>query len=133
MAGDNQFLGRGWSFPPVFNKATGEVEMLEGEADIKSSLEIILSTELGERVLRPAFGWKRDKWIFESLTTTAATTIQKEIEMALLFFEPRINLNFVRLIPDENTSGRIEILIDYTIRSTNTRGNLVYPFYLDEI
>ncbi|WP_158860109.1 GPW/gp25 family protein [Lunatibacter salilacus] len=133
MAGDSQFLGRGWSFPPVFDKVNGEIEMVEGEADIQSSLEIILSTELGERVLHPSFGWKRDKWIFESLTTTAATSIQSEIEMALLFFEPRINLNFVRLIPDENTSGRIEIQIDYTIRSTNTRGNLVYPFYLNEI
>jgi phage baseplate assembly protein W len=133
MAEDSRFLGRGWSFPPVFDKTKKEVVMLEGEEDIRSSIEIILSTELGERILRPSFGWKRDRWLFESLTTTAATAIRKEIEDALLFFEPRIDLNTVRLIPGEKTSGKVEILIDYTVRSTNTRGNLVFPFYLDEI
>lgn len=133
MANDRQFLGRGWSFPPVFDKTTKEVVMLEGEDDIQSSLEIILSTELGERILRPAFGWKRNRWLFESLTTTAATVMAKEIENALLFFEPRINLNSVRVRPADRSSGKIEILVDYTVRNTNKRGNLVYPFYLREL
>ena len=107
--------------------------MLEGEQDVQSSIEVLLSTELGERVLLPSFGWKRDRWLFESLTTTSATAIQKEIEDALLFFEPRINLNSVKLLPGNKESGRIEISIDYTVRSTNTRNNLVFPFYLNEI
>jgi len=133
MASNSQFLGRGWSFPPVFDKSKREVVMLEGEDDVKSSLEIILATELGERVLRPSFGWKRDRWLFESLTTTSATAIQKEVENALLFFEPRIDLNTVRLLPGDKTSGKVDIFIEYTIRSTNTRGNLVFPFYLSEL
>jgi uncharacterized protein len=133
MAKDSQFLGRGWSFPPVFSNTEKEVAMLEGEDDVKSSLEIILATELGERVLRPSFGWKRDAWLFESLTTTSATAIKKEVEDALLFFEPRIDLNTVRLLPDDKTSGKVEIFIEYTVRSTNTRGNLVFPFYLREL
>lgn len=133
MPTESQFLGRGWSFPPEFDKSQQEVKMLEGEADVQSSLEIILSTQLGERVLRPSFGWKRDRWIFESMTATAAAAIQKEVEEALLFFEPRIKLLSVKLLPGDKTSGRLEIVIDYTIRSTNKRGNLVYPFYLSEL
>lgn len=133
MASDNQFLGRGWSFPPTFNKREKGVDMLEGEDDIRSSIGILLSTELGERVLQPAFGWKRDRWLFESLSTTAASAIQKEIEDALVFFEPRIDLNGVRLVPGEETSGRVEIHVDYTVRDTNTRNNLVFPFYLSEV
>ena len=133
MADDSQFLGTGWSFPPEFDKTTVEVAMLEGEDDVKSSLEIILATELGERVLRPTFGWKRDRWVFESLSTTAATAIQKDIENALLFFEPRIDLKVVRLLPGPRESGRVEIFIEYVVRSTNTRGNLVFPFYLTEV
>jgi uncharacterized protein len=129
---DESFLGRGWSFPPAFDKAKREVQMLEGEEDIKSSIELILSTELGERVLRPAFGWKRDRWLFESLNATAAASIQREIEDALLFYEPRIKLNSVRVLPVGKNSGKVEISIDYTVRSTNSRGNLVYPFYLGE-
>lgn len=133
MVDDNQFLGRGWSFPSTFDKKKKEVVMLEGEDDIRSSIEIILSTEFGERVMRPTFGWKRDNWLFESLTTTSATAIQKEIENALLIFEPRIDINTVKLQSGDNTSGRLEIFIEYTVRSTNTRGNLVFPFYLSEI
>lgn len=133
MAKEGDFLGRGWSFPPTFDRSRKEVLMLEAEEDIRSSLEILLSTELGERVMRPAFGWKRDRWLFESLTTTAATAIRKEVETALLFFEPRIDLRSVRLVSDQVQSGRAEIHIEYLVRSTNTRNNLVFPFYLSEV
>ena len=132
MANENSFLGRGWSFPPVFSKPDKEVLMLDGEQDVQSSIEIILSTELGERVLLPGFGWKRNRWLFESLSTTSATALQKEIENALLIYEPRIDLNEVSLQPDEIESGKVNIRVDYTIRNTNTRFNLVFPFYLTE-
>ena len=131
MNNGNSFLGRGWSFPPAFNKFEKEVLMLEAETDINSSIEIILSTELGERVMLPGFGWKRDRWVFESLSTTAATAMEKEIETALLLHEPRINLNEIRILAS-NEEGRVNIHVDYTVRSTNTRYNLVYPFYLTE-
>jgi len=132
MANDNTFLGRGWSFPPVFDRQQKTVQMLDGEENIRSSIEVVLSTELGERVMLPGFGWRREGWLFESLTVTAATAIEKEIETALLFFEPRINLNQVRLAPGQQETGKVEIHIDYTVRSTNTRNNLVFPFYLTE-
>jgi phage baseplate assembly protein W len=132
MASDLKFLGRGWSFPPTFDKQTREVRMLEGEEDVRSSIEILLSTEIGERVLRPTFGWKRDRWVFESLTATSATAIQREIEDALIFYEPRIDLNSVRILPGDRITGKIEIVVDYTVRNTNTRNNLVFPFYLKE-
>lgn len=106
--------------------------MLEGEADVQSSIEIILSTELGERVMLPGFGWKRDRWLFESLSTTTATVMQKEIQTALLVYEPRIDINEVTLQPDQGLEGKVNIVVDYTVRSTNTRYNLVYPFYLTE-
>lgn len=132
MDNQNSFLGRGWSFPPAFSKSEKEVQMLDGEADVQSSIEIILSTELGERVMLPRFGWKRDRWVFESLSTTTATVMQKEIQTALLVYEPRIDINEVALQPDQAEQGKINIMVDYTVRNTNTRYNLVYPFYLTE-
>ena len=132
MPQENAFLGRGWSFPPVFSKLDKEVKMLDAEEDIRSSISLILSTELGERVMQPGFGWKRDRWIFESLGTTTATAIQHEIRTALLLYEPRIDLNEVKLLPEERETGKVSIHVDYTVRSTNSRSNLVFPFYLTE-
>lgn len=132
MANQESFLGRGWSFPPVFDKLEKQVKMLEAEDDVRSSIHLILSTETGERMMEPEFGWKRDRWLFEALTTTSATVIQQEIETALIVYEPRIDLNEVRLIPGPKEAGKVEILVDYTVRNTNTRHNLVFPFYLTE-
>jgi phage baseplate assembly protein W len=50
MIENNSFLGRGWSFPPSFDDTCMDVKMLNGAEDIESSLQILLSTRLGERI-----------------------------------------------------------------------------------
>jgi phage baseplate assembly protein W len=129
---DAQFLGRGWAFPVNFENQGRGVAMAEAEEDIRQSLNILLSTHLGERVLRPTFGWKRDALVFEPLSTSFASFLTHEIETAILFFESRIELNRVNFEIPSDQAGLIEIRLDYTVRATNTRTNLVYPFYLDE-
>ena len=128
----NDFLGRGWSFPPAFDGQGASVRMVSDEEDIRQSLAILLSTQLGERVMQSAYGWKRDALMFEPLTTTFATYLKNDIEKAILFFEPRITLNRVSFAPSSMEEGIIEIRLDYTVRNTNTRSNLVFPYYLDE-
>lgn len=126
------FLGRGWSFPPAFDSQGANVRMVEAEEDIRQSLTILLSTHIGERVMQSGYGWKRDALLFEPLTTTFATYLKNEIENAVLFSEPRITLNKVRFSPSSVEEGLIEIRLDYTIRTTNTRSNMVFPYYLEE-
>ena len=53
MNNEPAFLGRGWSFPPSFDHTTGQIRLVEGIEDINQSLEILLSTSLGERVMQP--------------------------------------------------------------------------------
>ncbi len=131
MADDQQFLGRGWGFPVSFSNQGREVVVAEAEVDIQQSLEILLSSSLGERVLRPTFGWKRDALLFEPLSTSFGAYLAREIETAILFFEPRIDLNKVDFENATDQTGLILIRLDYTVRTTNSRTNLVYPFYLD--
>ncbi len=131
MADDQQFLGRGWGFPVSFSNQGREVVVAEAEVYIQQSLEILLSTSLGERVLRPTFGWKRDALLFEPLSTSFGAYLAREIETAILFFEPRIDLNKVDFENATDQTGLILIRLDYTVRTTNSRTNLVYPFYLD--
>ena len=132
MAGDEQFLGKGWAFPVTFGNQGRTVVVAEAEEDIRQSLEILLSTHVGERVMTPTFGWKRDALMFEPLSTSFVAYVVHEIETAILFYESRIELNRVNVAVSPDQEGLFLIRIDYTVRSTNTRTNLVYPFYVDQ-
>jgi hypothetical protein len=125
------FLGRGWSFPPTFVKGSNVVQMLEGEEDIKSSLGIILATIIGERIMQPEFGCNVDKLVFEPLDTTFSTYITEQIRLAILNFEPRITLESVDYDADE-LNGKVDLTINFSINGTNTRSNIVYPYYFNE-
>jgi len=132
MDTSKSFLGRGWGFPPEFNRATKAVNMLEDEADIKSSLEILLSTRLGERVMIPDYGCNLDELLFKPLTLTLKTFVIDLIKTAILYYEPRIDLNKIAIDPTDELEGVLLINLDYTVRATNSRKNMVYPFYKAE-
>ena len=129
---ENAFLGKGWSFPPSFDKDTKEIGMTEGEPDIENSLRIILATAIGERVMQPKFGCNLNDMVFESLDASLQTEMRNRIERAILYFEPRINVQAIELFTRNEIEGQIIISLSYVIRSTNTRSNLVFPFYLTE-
>ncbi|MCG6187831.1 GPW/gp25 family protein [Maribellus maritimus] len=132
METTKSFLGRGWSFPPEFNRGAQKVKMLEDETDIKSSLEILLSTRLGERVMVPNYGCNLDELLFKPLNLTLKTYVTDLIKTAILYHEPRIDLNKVEIDPSDELNGVLLIKLDYTIRTTNSRKNMVYPFYKEE-
>jgi hypothetical protein len=132
MAENMSFIGRGWSFPPVFNRTTGTVEMLELDADIISSLEILLTTALGERVMLPGYGCNLDDLIFDSLDTRMKTLIIDKIESAILYNEPRIEPDKISIDDGNALNGEILIKISYKVKTTNSRFNIVFPFYKAE-
>ena len=105
--------------------------MISDEPDIGSSLEILLSTDVGERVMQPRYGCDMHRLLFEPLDTTLRAYMKDLIWTAILYFEPRIILDDVILEP-EPLEGRVVIEIRYTIAGTNTRNNFVYPFYIEE-
>ena len=128
------FLGRGWSFPPTFDRTVGGVRMLEQEHDIASSLELLLSTATGERIMVPQYGCNLDELVFENLDTRMRTLMADKIESAILYHEPRIDLERVQLDEDSNETlaGRVLIGVNYRVKATNSRFNFVFPYYRDE-
>jgi phage baseplate assembly protein W len=128
----NSFLGTGWSFPPSFNAQTNAVDMTSDEADIRLSLQILLSTRKGERVMEPDYGCNLDELVFEPITVTFKTYIAEMIRTAILYYEARIDLQSVIVDDSNQNGGVILIILNYTIRTTNSRYNFVYPFYLNE-
>ncbi len=131
---DRPFLGRGWSFPPTFERAAGGVRMLEREDDVVSSLNILLSTARGERIMVPQYGCNMDELVFENLDTRMRTLMADKIASAILYHEPRIDLERVEVNgdPAELLEGRVLIGVTYRVRETNSRFNFVFPYYLEE-
>ena len=126
------YLGTGWGFPPTFDKAAKRVKLVSAEEDICESLKILLSTSLGERVMQPTYGCNLQELLFEPLSPTVASNIKELIRTAILYHEPRIRLNRLELNLDRQVQGVVNISVDYTIISTNSRFNFVYPFYSQE-
>ena len=125
------FLGRGWKYPVTFRQSHKTVVLSQYEQDIRESLNILLSTERGERVMRPEYGTNVRDLLFEPLDVSTATLVGEEIKKAILLNEPRVFVESVEAIQEE-LNGYLEVKIEYTIIATNTRSNLVYPFYLNE-
>lgn len=128
----DDFLGRGWSFPPTFNADLQGVEMTEKNDDIQRSLQILLTTAIGERIMQPKYGCNMDDMIFEGMDTTTKTMMKDKIRTAILFFEPRIDVVSIVMNTMNELEGEILIEIEYVIRATNSRFNFVFPYYVNE-
>jgi phage baseplate assembly protein W len=128
-------LGTGWSFPPTFNIDSGAVELVSNVEDINQSLNILLSTTLGERIMQPKYGCNLSDYLFESLNSTMIGYIKDRVKNAIVFYEPRIIAEKIEVNADNSTElleGRFTISIEYTIPETNSRFNYVYDYYLNE-
>ena len=128
---DRSFLGRGWAFP-VRLDAGGGVALAVHEDDVRQAIQIILGTNLGERLMRPEFGSGIRAFVFESVSTTTLTLLKSRVEEALVRWEPRIDIQRVDVTLPTSLRNRLDVMIDYRVRATNVFYNLVYPFYLDE-
>jgi phage baseplate assembly protein W len=132
MPEDNSFLGAGWSFPPAFAAGGGDVRIVSGAEDIEQSLAILLSTHRGERVMQDDFGCELSEFLFGEISQGLIGRVRSLIADAILHHEPRISLNGIEVSESRARDGLLLIGIDYTIRATNSRYNMVYPFYLNE-
>lgn len=128
---DRSFLGTGWNFPPTFRREWYGVEMLTGEEDVHSSIHIILATITGERIMLPTFGCNLQPHLFDAMNASNVALLEKIVKEALIFHEPRIIVGDLTTTVFAN-EGRLEINIEYTIISTNTRYNYVFPYYVKE-
>ncbi|NIG53824.1 GPW/gp25 family protein [Chitinophaga sp. Cy-1792] len=129
---DNSFLGRGWSFPPEFNNNTGSVLMLEDIDDIYSSLQILLTTATGERIMQPGYGCDMQEFLFEPMDTGMQTLMMEKIDTAVLFYEPRIKVDTLELDTSNIWAGVVFIKLNFIVKTSNSRFNFVFPFYLQE-
>jgi uncharacterized protein len=127
---DVDLIGQGWKFPIKVN-AKGGLSYSSGPERIQDAIWIILSTSLGERLMRPDFGAGAYDYVFQSNSDLVRTQMQAEVSEALLKWEPRIELIGVN-VQEGTQASQVLVSIDYRIRSTNELFNLVYPLYVQE-
>lgn len=134
-AAQNSFLGTGWAFPPAFDTTTGTCEMVSDYIDIEQSLNILLSTALGERVMQPQFGCDLQPYLFQPLNPHLIGYLKDRVKNAILYYESRITIQSLDVTADNSTDlieGRFEISLTYTVVQTNTRLNYVYNYFQNE-
>jgi len=123
------FLGVGWKFPVAPDE--GQIALAAEEVSIRESIWIILATARGERRMRPDFGCGIHDLVFAVQSGETAGRVAAEVRRALILWEPRIDVTQVAVRNDESEPARLLIQIEYRVRATNNRFNLVYPFYLE--
>ncbi len=128
---NNGYLGTGWAFPPAFVKDRG-VEMTGGAECIRQSLHVLFSTTPGERLFRFEYGCDIRRWVFGKMDLSTRTLIIDSIKQAILFYEPRIDVEKVDVEIKDPMEGILWINLIYRIRQTNSRSNMVFPFYFNE-
>ena len=114
------FLGTGWAFPPLFSIADGSTEMVSDFKDISESLQILFAVSPGERVTQLRYGCD----LFYNVRDMVTAAIDE--------FEPRVDVLEVNTDITNYIEGLVRIEIIYRVRATNTRHNIVFPFYKNE-
>ncbi len=130
MADDKRFLGTGCKFPPQIDPATGRFLTSSGNQSVKESIYLILMTQRMERLTRPEFGSDIMNYTFMDAGTTMMSIMRRDITQTILAHEPRVSEVMVTTELRER-QGMVLINIDYFVSETNTRDNMVFPFYLD--
>lgn len=125
----SEFTGTGWRFP-ILPDATGGLGYVSGDVNVEQSLRILLLTELGQRVMRPDFGCKAGRLVFAPGSLPMLGQLEITVREAIRDWEPRIELESVLAEADPNDATRVSVVVAYKVRATNTRDNLVFPFYL---
>jgi len=126
---DPKFLGRGWRFP-LLPDSTGSLGYVEGDDNVEQSLHILLMTQLGERVMRSDFGTQAPRLVFAPGSTQYLRLLENTIREAVRDWEPRVSLDDVLAEANPDNEYVVTVSLSYTVRRTNSKNNLVFPYYL---
>ncbi len=126
-----KFLGTGWKFPLRVTPGGG-FAYSQGEQSVEEAIWILLGTARGERQMLPRFGCGIHDLVFAPNNPATQGSVQHLVKDALTEWEPRIDVLDVNVTSAPGEDNTLLIRVDYRIRSNNTFGNLVYPYFITE-
>ena len=107
-------LGSGWAFPVLPRPVTGDLPYASGAEKVREAILLVLRTEPGERVMRPAFGCGLRRFLAEPNTVGTRARLVRQVT-ATAVDDPALVLLTIR----------------YEHARDGSQGVLVYPFYLE--
>ncbi len=131
VADGREFLGTGWGFP-IAPSGNGGLAWSSGERKVAESIWLVLSTALGERVMRPLVGCGAHDRLFAPDSPATRAAIAEDVLYALTTWEPRIDVLDVQVQASDDIGSTLVVFVDYQIRANNAIHNLVYPLYAVE-
>ena len=127
MAGQD-FRGSGWRFP-IIPLDDGSLGLVAGDDNVEQSMMLLLRTLAGERPMRPTFGTRIADYLFHGESERNLRGIEDAVTVAVREFEPRVRLDGVTATVRPDDDAGVEVRVEYSINATNSRRNLVFPFY----
>jgi len=124
----DDFVGAGWAFP-LHVSTNGSIALVRREQELEQAMRLILATYPGERPMRPDFGCRLRDFVFRPTNMETIAELINEVRISLLRWEPRVDIEAVNVFPEPDDHATLYIDIQYTIKHTNDRRNLVFPFY----
>ena len=122
-------IGRGWTFPPRFNRYTQTVDMATtAQEEIEQSLRVLFSTHENERLFNNDFGCSVEKYKFQSPNSVHVGRIRKTLEEAIDEFETRITVEKLDVDTERLTEGILLVSVTYSINETTETHTMVYPY-----
>jgi len=104
---EGQIFGRGVAFPPHLD-ATGQWATSVGGQNVRESIQIMLLTRLGERLMYPEYGSSLRTFLFAPNNPATRGSIEDEITRVLQIWEPRVTVDAVSVVVDP-TNGQAAI------------------------
>lgn len=123
------FRGRGVAFP-LLPDAAGTLRYVEGDEQVAQSLRLLLMTAAGERVMRSGFGTQGPRLVFAPGSETNKELLETSVREAVRDYEPRVEVADVVVTQSLLAPERVDVEVTYTVRRTNTRDSIVFPYYL---
>jgi phage baseplate assembly protein W len=124
-----EFLGQGLAWPLQIDPRGG-IALTSGEHDIEQSIQIILETAPGERVMRSTFGCRIHELVFAPHNATTRGLMKLYIEEALIQWEPRIDVHEINITSPPDRREVLLVEIKYQIKDTYDERSIIYPFYI---
>lgn len=123
-------IGKRVGFPFRLNDRN-QISLVADDTAIRQSIFLIIHTIPGERVMHPTFGCEIHSLIFAPANDETVILAERYVREALTRWEPRIELEQVRVTTGNIDYGEIIINIGYSLKGEQDIRNLIYPYYLN--